>query len=65
MSIDLATQETKIRKEITVPASLGKKVCKTPSQKDKKLGVVVCACYPSYNRKGKVGGLGSRLTWAK
>jgi hypothetical protein len=45
-------------------ASSGKNVCKAPFQQ-KKLGVLVCACHPSYGEKHKIGGLKSRSTWAK
>jgi hypothetical protein len=47
--------EAEIRRT-TVQASTGKKVCKTPSQW-KKMGLMVCAYYPSDGRKPKIGGL--------
>jgi hypothetical protein len=49
-----ATREVEIGRTV-VPARLGKKVCKTPSQWEKSW-----ACYPSYFGKYKMG-----LSWSR
>jgi hypothetical protein len=36
-----------------------------PHLNRKKLGMVVCTCHPSEDRKHKIGGSWFRLTWAK
>jgi hypothetical protein len=56
-------QETDIRK-IAIPGQPRPKVCETLFQ-EKKLGIVVCACHPSYCEKHKIGGSESRLVWTK
>jgi hypothetical protein len=41
--------------ELQFKASLGKIVCKTPSQWIKKLSMKACACHPSDRKKFKIG----------
>jgi hypothetical protein len=41
------------------------KMFERPHLNGKKLNMVVCACHTSSGRKYRIGGLRSRLTWAK
>jgi hypothetical protein len=52
-------------KELWFHASLGKKVFEIPLQWEKKLGVVVCTCYPGDGHKFKIGGSQSRTARVK
>jgi hypothetical protein len=58
-----ATREAEIDRTV-VPGQPEKNVCENASQW-KKLGMVVCACHPSYYRNHKIGRSYSRPAWAK
>jgi hypothetical protein len=53
------TQEVEIRRTLLFKASPSKKVSETPISTNE-LGVMVCACHPSYS-----GGIGLRLAPGK
>jgi hypothetical protein len=59
-----AMQEAKIGR-ITVLGQHRQKSLQGPYLNGKKLGVVPHICHPSHGRRHKIGGLWSRLNWAK
>jgi hypothetical protein len=61
--VTLATWEAEIG-NLAVQGQPKQKVSKTSSQQ-KKLGVVVYSCHPSYHQKFKTGGLSPRPAWTK